>query len=216
MSDYLLKLSASTLNVFLDCPRCFWIMMNKKIRRPRGPMPSITTGMDSIIKKYFEGFRQKKELPPFLEGKLPVKLIDRLPQALYYKPKDLDALLWGKLDECVVFEDNTYAALDHKTKGSSPKDVHPAFKFQMDVYTLLLEENGYHTRNLAFLIYYFPSEPLTLVGFNFKVEVHPIRTDPQNAFRVFRQALEILKKPIPQPSSECEYCRYFQSLKNIL
>lgn len=37
--DY--KLSPSSLNLLEDCPRCFWLKMVKKIKRPMGPMSSI-------------------------------------------------------------------------------------------------------------------------------------------------------------------------------
>lgn len=212
----LTKLSATSLNVFLDCPRCFWLMINKGIKRPRGPMPSITTGMDTVIKKYFDIFRHKKVLPPFLKGEISARLIEKLPQALYYKPSGKDALLWGKLDECVILEDGSYAALDHKTKGSSPKEVHSSFKFQMDVYTLLLQENGYKVKNVAFLVYYFPLEPWEEgEGFLFQTEVHSINTSPENARKVFFEALKVLEGPLPASNPECEFCKYIDAINNL-
>jgi len=47
------RLSPSNLNLMQDCPRCFWLTMVKKIKRPSGPMSSIPIKMDSIIKNYF-------------------------------------------------------------------------------------------------------------------------------------------------------------------
>lgn len=212
-SESRVKLSATTLNIYRDCPRCFWLALNKNVPRPRGPMPSITIGMDSLLKKYFNIYRNKGTLPPFLEGKLPAHLIKSLPQALFFNPPDRNALLWGKLDDCLMFDDNTFSPFDHKTKGSAPKDVHHAFRFQMDVYTLLLLESGYKVRNTAYLAYYFPSEPLTDSGFDFGVEVRAVETDPENARRVFYEALGVLGGPLPESSPECEYCRYVDAVK---
>jgi len=34
------ELSPSSLNLLEDCPRCFWLQLVKKIRRPNGAFPS--------------------------------------------------------------------------------------------------------------------------------------------------------------------------------
>ena len=35
------KVSPSSLNLMLDCPRCFWLQLVKKERRPPMPFPSL-------------------------------------------------------------------------------------------------------------------------------------------------------------------------------
>jgi len=211
----MIKLSASTLNLFLECPRCFWLRIKKGIKRPERPLPSITQGMDSIIKEYFNFFREKKILPPFLEKKLSAKLIESLPKSLYYQPPQSDFLLWGKLDECIVFQDNTYAALDHKTRGSAPQSVHDSFKFQMDVYTLLLEENGYKTKKKAVLVYYYPIKAQASYGFDFEIDVHIIDTNPEFAKEVFERAIKVLESDvIPESSPNCEFCKWIRGVKS--
>jgi hypothetical protein len=47
-----------------ECPRCFWLAMNEGIRRPDGIMASLPNGMDRILKKHFDKFMRKQELPP--------------------------------------------------------------------------------------------------------------------------------------------------------
>src|SRR3989344_3937655 len=64
-----IRLSPSTgLNLFRDCPRCFWLHYNKNVHRPRGIFPSLPGGMDLVLKDYFDQFRGS--LPPELEGKV--------------------------------------------------------------------------------------------------------------------------------------------------
>ena len=48
------KLSPSALNLFLNCPKCFWLDRNKGKKRPRGIYPSLPGGMDAVIKNYFD------------------------------------------------------------------------------------------------------------------------------------------------------------------
>jgi len=58
------KLSPSSINLMLDCPRCFWLQIVKKIKRPETPFPSLPSGMDKILKEHFDRFMEKNQLPP--------------------------------------------------------------------------------------------------------------------------------------------------------
>jgi hypothetical protein len=60
-------LSPSTLTLMKDCPRCFWLDLNKNIKRPAAAFPSLPAGMDRILKIHFDSFRDKNELPPELK-----------------------------------------------------------------------------------------------------------------------------------------------------
>lgn len=209
-------LSASSLNLFIECPRCFWLEQNKKLKRPRGPFPSIAIGLDSIVKKYFDNYRRTEQLPPLLGEKLKGRLIDFLPKSLWYNLPPLSASLLGKLDECIVDEEGYYLALDHKTRSSSPSSIHGAFQLQLDIYTLLLLKNNFKTRNIGFLVYYIPEEGLLHQGFPFKVEIKKITTNPERAEEIFRKAVGILRQDLPQASENCEYCNWLAQNKLFL
>jgi len=57
-----IRLSPSSLNLFLECPRCFWLDKNKGIKRPRGIFPSLPSGMDSVIKKYTVNIKSSEKI----------------------------------------------------------------------------------------------------------------------------------------------------------
>lgn len=77
-----IALSPSALNLFKDCPRCFWLEKVRGIKRPRGIFPSLPGGMDRVIKVYFDHFRAKRMLPPELQISVfeGISLFDNLPQ----------------------------------------------------------------------------------------------------------------------------------------
>lgn len=206
----MIKLSPSSLNLFLSCPRCFWLYVNRNIKRPGPPVATIASGLDRVVKEYFNLFRSTHSLPPFLEGKVPGRLMAKLPYKGWFEFTDEanDAKLGGYLDECLEIEDNLYAALDHKTRGSVPESVHEAYQFQMDVYTFLLEKNQLPTRKKAYLVYYIPKEMRAQGEFQFETFVKEIATDPGRAEEVFRRALALLRGPMPAPGNECEFCKW--------
>jgi hypothetical protein len=62
----MIRISPTTgLSLFNECPTCLWLGYNKKVQRPREIFPSLPSGMDLVIKKYFDQYRGT--LPPELE-----------------------------------------------------------------------------------------------------------------------------------------------------
>ncbi|HIE44280.1 MAG TPA: hypothetical protein EYP78_05755 [Candidatus Omnitrophica bacterium] len=208
-----IALSPSTLNIFRDCPRCFWQHMNLRIQRPRGAFPSIASGLDDVIKNYFESYREKGILPPFLKGKIDGRLIPRLPKKLFYNDRLRNVLLWGMLDECLLLSNSVYAALDFKTRRSFPQDIHPSYQLQMDVYTLLLEKNNYKTNGISYLLYFVPTYGQLHEGIPFDIQIVEVKTSIQRALEIFHRAIEVLKGPIPGPLENCEYCSWLKEIK---
>ena len=117
-----MQLSASTLKIFQECPRCFWLHLTRRIERPRGPFPSLPSGMDRVLKSYFDGYRRTGTLPPLIAGQLQGRLSATALNLGFTDPQT-GVRLWGKLDDCVLLPDERLAPLDHKTRASAPADV---------------------------------------------------------------------------------------------
>ena len=206
------QLSASTLKLFQECPRCFWMHLNQRIERPRGPFPSLPSGIDRVLKAYFETYRRSGTLPPIIAGKVDGTL-STTALTLGFNDPTTRARLWGKLDDCIILPDERLVPLDHKTRASAPEDIsytQKYYQFQMDVYTLLLERNGYRTSRSAYVIYYFPVHGTLHEGFPFQVLVHQVATDPDAAYAVFAEACRCLAGPLPEASAACEFCRWVE------
>ena len=204
------QLSASTLKLFQECPRCFWMHINRKVERPRGPFPSLPSGIDRVLKGYFDTYRTRGVLPPLIEGKLQGRLATSA-LTLGFNDDATRARLWGKLDDCVVLPDERLTPLDHKTRASAPDDLsytQKYYQFQMDVYTLLLERNGYRTTRSAYVVYYFPVDGTLHEGFPFEVAVHHVATDPEAAYQIFANACQALAGPMPESAEACGFCRW--------
>lgn len=210
------RLSPSTLNLFLECPRCFWLHINERIHRPRGLFPSLPMGMDSVIKVYFDKYRIKGKLPPEINGKVEGILIPDLDllnkwrnwkTGLEYNDEILGVTLFGALDDCLQ-DKKHYIPVDYKTRGSAPRegDSEKYYGNQLDCYGLLLEENNYPIRDFGYLIYYYPKEVKENGAVNFDVKVIRLNIDSERAKKVLKDAIKLLNSPIPSRHSECEYC----------
>jgi len=217
-----IRLSPSTgLNLFHDCPRCFWLHYNRGVHRPRGIFPSLPGGMDLVIKKYFDKYRAADSLPPEIEGKMEGKLVADLSllnkwrnwrTGLEYSDKNLNAVLFGALDDCLI-NGGKYIPLDYKTRGYAPRDgdSEKYYQAQLDAYALLLDSNGFLAGNFAYLIYYFPQEVGEGGAVKFKVEPVKLTVDLDRAKDTFSRAVNFLRGPEPKEHSACEYCSWVSS-----
>lgn len=202
-----IKLSPTSLNAFTECPRCFWLKFVKGIDRPAGIFPSLPSGMDSVLKTYFNEYRAEGILPPLVADKLTGQLMNPLPKTLLYTDKELRAILTGKLDDALQIGENLYSVMDHKTRGYPPKEeIIPAYQLQMDAYDFLMNANGYPTDHKAYLVYYYPSTGQLHNNFPFIVEAKELVADPDRAMRVFRDAVACIRGDMPESAKTCEYC----------
>ncbi|UCC91801.1 MAG: PD-(D/E)XK nuclease family protein, partial [Candidatus Aenigmatarchaeota archaeon] len=145
-------LSPSTISLFLDCPRCFWLHVKMQVRRPSYAFPSLPSGMDIVLKKHFDRHRTDDSIPEELEGKFEGRLFKEAEklkiwrdnrQGLRYKDEESGVALMGAIDDLFVTKDGLYAPLDFKTRGFPRKEkTHEYYQHQMDIYSFLLGKNS--------------------------------------------------------------------------
>ncbi|MBN2368021.1 PD-(D/E)XK nuclease family protein [Candidatus Woesearchaeota archaeon] len=208
------KFSPSSLSLLKDCPRCFWLQFNKNIKRPAGVFPSLPSGMDAILKTHFDSFIGKG-LPPELDLK-DVTLFDDKEllsiwrsnlKGIQYTDKEGN-LYRGAVDN-ILKKGDKLIVLDYKTRGFPLKeDTAEHYQDQLDIYNFLLRKNNYQTENYAYLIFYHPKEVNQNGNVIFNTDLIKMKIDVKNAESIFKKALEVLKGPIPEPSEECEYCKW--------
>ena len=190
-----------------ECPRCFWLSVVKKIDRPSSPMASIVIKMDSIIKHYFDRYREKGELPPIVKDKVKGKLPNNMPKTLYHKENEQITLM-GRPDDYLELEDGSIVPFDHKTKSKAPENTHHAYQLQIDIYSFLLKVNNYKTTNKGYLAYYYPDDCDLHIGMDIHCEVVEVEINPNRAIELLQKAKQILNGSTPDSSKECGFCKW--------
>ncbi len=215
------KLSPSSLSLMEDCPRCFWLHQNRKLRRPDSIFPSLPSGMDNILKVHFDKFRDKGKLPPELSENKECKDCTLFSDAelLRVWRNNLKGITWkdeegnilhGAVDNLLV-KGKKIIVLDYKTRGFALKeDTHEHYQNQLDIYNFLLRKNGYETEDYAFLLFYVPKHVQETGEVIFDTTLKKMKVDIKNAEQIWKKALALLKGPCPKDSAkeeECEWCR---------
>jgi len=201
------RVSQTTLNLLRECERCFWLHLHG-VRRPggpEGPRPTVARGLDTVISHYCAPYRDQHVLPPLLSQHLRGRLVTvRIGPCV---DEDTGLTLVDRLDECLEVDGGLFAPLDHKTRGWAPNGVQAADRLQLDVYTLLLAENGYSVAGYGVLVYYVPVDGELHQGFPFRVYVRRIDTDTERARMWLRRARTVLDLAAPpEASPDCAYC----------
>ena len=221
----LITLSPSKLNLFNNCPKCFWDSYAGDCPLPRGIMASLPGGMDLIFKDYVDQYRGDKipglDLPGVLFKDMAIMKKWRFWRS---GPSYLDTTnqikLVGALDDCLV-DGEFHDPLDWKSKGSEPKDDGSQYyQTQMDCYNLMLEYSGYMTRNKAHLVYFYPlsatsSEIANTVDVTFAFKPYTLECSKERAKEKVIKAAECLRGKRPKSSDKCEHCHYL-ALEDLL
>lgn len=211
------QLSPNSLNLFLECPLCFWLEKKQGVRRPPPYPYALNMAVDTLLKEEFDRYRTKEESHPLiLAHGIAAKLFPD--QGLlnkwrsnsngirYYDDK-LDATLFGAVDDVLEFDGGKLAPLDYKSTGDKVAKVYDHFQLQMDVYTFLLEKNGFSTPGKGYLAFYIVNRE---DGFGdrlpFRKEIQEITTDSSYVRALFGEATMLLRrdKP-PSHNPDCQF-----------
>ncbi len=227
------RISPTTgLNLYKECPKCFWLHYNSKVSRPRGIFPSLPGGMDEVIKVYFDKYRGKKPgLPPEIVGKVSGILVPD--QALMdswrnwrtglsweteisFRQKKAQVTLFGALDDCLIDGQN-YIPLDYKTRGSAPRpgDSEQYYQTQLDSYATLLNHNGLPVADFGFLVYYYPDKVAEKGSVTFHVQPVKVGTSVARLEKLLTDAVKLLLSPMPKEHSRCEYADWHNLIREF-
>ena len=214
------KLSPSGLNLFKECPRCFWLTQHKVWKRPSGIFPSLPSGMDKILKVHFDKFMEKGILPPeiaenkeckgmkLFNDKEKLKVWQSNFKGVSWTDKEGNEL-HGAVDNILVSgKEKKLIVLDYKTRGYAVKDdTAEHYRLQQNVYNFLLRKNGCETEDFFFLLFYVPREVMVTGEVIFDTELVKMKVDVKNAEKVWRNALEMLNEKCPEKNDECLWCK---------
>lgn len=213
------KLSPSVMGLMEECPRCFWLHFHGK-SRPNGIFPSLPSGMDAILKKHFDKFMEKGELPPEIKKECAdCKLFDdnkllnewrNSRKGLWYEDEEGN-ILHGGIDNLLVNKKNKkIIVLDYKTRGFPLKeDTAEHYQTQLDIYNYLLRKMGYETEDYAYLLFYVPKEVLNSGDVCFETKLVKMKIDINKAEKIWKKAISLLNSSCPKKHEEkiCPWCK---------
>jgi len=227
MADKKIQLSPNSLNLFLECPHCFWLDKNKGIKRPPPYPYAINSAVDALLKEEFDTYRSKKMQPPLLkENNIKAHLFGNQKllnqwrnnlSGIRYFDEGLGATLFGALDDVLEFDNGKIAPLDYKSTGNKVADIYDRFQLQLDVYTFLMEKNGFQTPQKGYLVFYVIDKSRGFVDrIPFRKEIMEIETNPADIPEIFKDAVAVLRELTPpQHSQDCQFKKWLKGAQKF-
>lgn len=225
--NFPLRISRSGLKLFTECPRCFWLDCKHKVKRPPGYPYTLSAAVDYLVKQEFDVFRKKGVLPPvFASEGIDAKLYTGPELAewrenfkgISYYDEDLDATLYGAVDDILEFSDGSLAVVDYKSTGSREINIYNDYRQQMDIYSHLLGRNDFTTQPHAYFVFYIVDK--TGGGFQkvlpFNEEIRRIDVDPSWVPEIFERAvLTARQDKCPEAHMDCKHCDYVHKAHSL-
>ncbi len=219
------KLSRSKLELFLRCPRCFYLDRRLGISIPDSPAMSLNIAVDALLKKEFDLLRARGEAHPMMVqfgiDAVPLKssLLDEWRdnfRGVRYLDPQTNFLFFGALDDAWVDPSGTIHVVDYKatsTSGAITLDGKwkDGYKRQLEMYQWLLRHSGFDVSDTGYLV--FVNADRGRETFDGKLEftttILPYEGSDewvQDALLEAKNCLMRATPPIAGPA--CEWCAY--------
>ncbi len=223
------KLSRSKLELFLECRKCFWLDLNKGIKRPPSMPFTLNNAVDFLLKEEFDVHRAKgRPHPVMVKNK-----IDAIPfqhekldqwrhnfTGVQFHHEPTDFLVTGAVDDIWVNPEGKLIVVDYKATGAREHKIYDSYRRQMEIYQWLLRQNKFDVASVGYFVFArvdkgkgFGDGTASLA---FDLFVEPLVGDDSWVAQALMSARATLDQPeAPDPTLTCDYCNYRRAAEGL-
>lgn len=228
------RISRSKIDLFLECPRCFYLDQRLGVKRPEWPAFSLNNAVDELLKREFDAHRAKGEAHPLMKAykidAVPLKdsrldeWRDALRRGVSYHHPPTNLIVRGGVDDIWVTPRGDLHVVDYKAT-SKKEEVsldgfwQQGYKRQVEVYQWLLRKIGENVSEIAYFVYVNgKSDAEAFDGkLEFDVKVLSHRGDDRWVEPTLTKLAACLRSETISARTElCEYCGYREEAGNEL
>ncbi len=226
------KVSRSKIELFVDCPRCFYIDRRLGVGRPSGPPFNINKTVDLLLKKEFDVHRAAGTAHPLMRE----YGLDAIP----FAHEEMDAwrenfvgcqvvdepsnfLVTGAVDDLWVNPAGEIIVVDYKATSKSTEvnldaEWQKSYKRQMEIYQWILRRMGFVVSNTGYFVYCNGRQDVAAFDgkIEFDVKILPYTGDDAWIPGVLMQMRKCLRaSKAPKAAVDCEYCAYIAGVQSV-
>lgn len=224
-----MRLSRSKIDLFLNCPKCFYLDVKLKIKRPPGFPFTINSEIDRLLKNEFDIHRVKHTSHPLMttyginavpfEHPKMDEWRDALRRGITYPFPDTDLIITGGVDDIWINPEDELIIVDYKATAKNSEitldaDWQIAYKRQMEIYQWLFKKNGFKVSDTGYFVYCNGRTAQESFDgkLEFDIKLIPYTGNPDWVDGTIKEIWNCLNDDtIPQPNPDCEYCNYRHS-----
>jgi len=226
------RLSRSGIDLFVECPRCFYLDKRLGIGRPPGFPFSLNSAVDHLLKKEFDIHRAKGNPHPLIKSyglnAIPFshKDLDKWRENFegikyFYEKENL--IISGAIDDVWINDKKQLIIVDYKStakEGEVTLDApwQDGYKRQMEIYQWLFRMNGFDVSDSGYFVYCNGDKDKEAfdgkLEFKIKLIEHKGKCDwIEPTIKEAKKCLD--SDVIPEANKECDYCKYRKISQNL-
>lgn len=221
------RLSRSKIDLFHECPRCFYLDNKLGTKRPSFPSFNLNIAVDELFKKEFDVHRKAGTPHPIMikyninACPFAYKDLDKWRDnfaGIEVKHEETGLVVCGAVDDIWVTPEGKLIIVDYKSTskegtiealGDSPWELQ--YTRQLGVYRWLLEKNGFTVEDTGYLVYANADKSLDAFDDKliFETTLVPVNTETEWIDKQLNDIKNCLdSEQIPPIGEFCEYCPY--------
>lgn len=226
------RISRSKIDLFVECPRCFYIDRRLGIGRPPGFPFSLNSAVDTLLKKEFDIHRSWKTAHPLMKAygldAVPLndprmdEWRDALRRGITFHHKQTNLVVTGGVDDVWVNPSGELIVVDYKATSkdgivSLDAPWQDGYKRQMEVYQWLFRKNGFTVSQTGYFVYCNgQTDRKTFDGkLEFAITLIPYKGNDAWIDPTLLDIKKILHGTLPLPSEDCDYCKYREAIIEV-
>jgi len=227
------RVSRSKIDLFLECPKCFYLDRRLGVGRPPGYPFSLNSAVDTLLKKEFDLHRAKKTSHPLMESygidavpfqhKDMEKWRDSLRGGVEHLHEPTNLLITGGIDDVWVNPDGEIIVVDYKATAKNGEinldaEWQDSYKRQMEIYQWLFKQNGFKVSPTGYFVYANGKTDMEAFDGKLEFDVHVIPYTGDTSWiepklKEIKKVLDAEKKP--NADKDCDYCRYRDAVESV-
>lgn len=223
-------ISRSKIELFLECPRCFYLDRRLGIGRPDGPPFTLNLAVDALMKKEFDFYRLREEAHPCMNiygvDAVPFRHADLsewrdTPRGIRSVHGETNLEVFGLIDDVWVQPNGELCMVDYKATSTAAQitlDERYGYKRQIEVYQWLFRRNGFTVSPTGYFVFVNATRDRNMfdnaLEFIMQILPHEGSCDwIEDALRGIRECLE--SDVVPPSVNDCEWCEYRKKANGI-
>jgi len=220
------KVSRSKIDLFIQCPRCFYLDRRLGIARPNIPPYTLNNAVDKLLKSEFDHYRREGKAHPLMKQNgidaVPFDhpmldtWRDALSGGIQFLHPATNMMVTGGIDDLWVSPEGDVFVVDYKATSRRAKITldtpwYAAYKRQIEIYQWLFRHNGFQVADTGYFV--FCNAQTGREFFESRLEFDLIVLPYKGYAAWIEQALLDLRACLtaafpPGASENCEYCVY--------
>ncbi|MDH7476428.1 MAG: PD-(D/E)XK nuclease family protein [Microgenomates group bacterium] len=225
------RISRSKIDLFLECPRCFYLDRRLGISRPGMPGFPLNSTVDFLLKKEFDLLRRDKK-PHALMNRYNIKAVPYNHPDLFiwrddfnkfegktYYHKETNLIISGIIDDIWQDEKGRLNIVDYKSTSTSKiisldDEYKQSYKKQVEVYQWIFRKSGFSVSDIAYFVFANAGKnrPRFDGRLEFELLIITYKGDDSWVEPIIFKIKECLTGSLPAINEKCDYCRYISQV----